>query len=89
MLGLNPIIVMIGVTMNVIPIFAVITAISTCACLVIRHNNLEKEYINKNKLLIDILKDIDYEDVIKNEYYAENNTEEEQLLGDTDCVFDV
>lgn len=68
MLGLNPLLLGIGIIMNVVPVFAVITALTACSCLVIRHNRLEKEYIDKHKLIIDDLKDIDYEDVIKTEY---------------------
>lgn len=76
MLGLNPLLLGIGIAMNVVPLFAVITAITTCCCLIIRHDKLERDYINKHKLIVDDLKDVDYEDVIKTEYQVTLELEE-------------
>lgn len=85
MLGLNPVLLVIGASMYIIPTFAVITAVTTCSCIIIRYNRLEKEYINKHKLIADELKELDYEDLIKNEYKITSEIESSEsdfLLGD-------
>lgn len=89
MLGLNPLILGIGVSMYIVPIFAVSTAVTACCCIIIRHNKLEREYIYKHKLVADELKEIDYEDLIKTEYELtlENKSlETDNLIGDIDLL---